>query len=837
MPPAECRGSPDRPSSRLKPHNVHNGKRITEIVDTGIELLKKTIRVANSGIEFEDRLQGVLDLLVRNEGIERAVLFLTMKEDGLEFKKSSPRDIILDDKSLHLTRTPLRELIQNRTTLFISHLNRREHKSLLKHPLFKGFNALMALPVKDDNLLYGALVLLSHQGLNSDPQYLEILELVAGELAGILKNSRVYTESKKTIAELSVLYQVGKVIGSTLELDELARRTVAIIAQVINAKGSALTISDKVSGEVIIGSEFGTVPMVVRDKTFQDQLRKNRDCIYSEDTLTRLCPEKRAGRKGGPEGKPAISSLICICLNFKGPYEGHLCVFDKMEVGGGRGTPFNGEDLSVLSTMGNIIASSLENAITFQKMETLACKNERMVRNLSTLYQIDTAMMTIVSLQDLPQILLEAITLEEGLGFNRAILFLPDREKKCLTPAAWSIQEKPIQEAPPREPDGLPGHELSRLLIQKAFQLRNKHQPTDQPFQSLKILLDGDSSVLGRTYIEGRTFLMDRTLDTSEEDRDLIRKLHLDSFVAVPMRSKDKVIGVIEVDNYNDKRPISQEDLFLLTMLAHQAGLAFENARLYNDIGKSNRELKVARERLIESEKMVAVGEMTSGLAHEIRNPLVSIGGFVRRLYKKFPGDDQVQSYFQVILNEVERLEKLLNEINEFSQDPRGRYKEWDLNRIVDEALGLIQRELDERGITVNKEWGKVPEIFGDHRQLRHIFYNLFLNSGQAMTKGGTLTLRTFLTQETDRSWVVCEVRDTGGGIPPELLHNIFNPFFTTKDQGSGLGLSIVHKIITRHRGELNIDNRPGEGVSFLVKFPLPKEAQNYFRKLKTTGD
>jgi two-component system, NtrC family, sensor histidine kinase HydH len=814
-----------------------------EIVDTGIELLKQIIRVANSGIGFEDRLQGVLDLLVRHEGVDRAVLFLTRpEEDFLEFKKSSPRDLVLDDKALHLSRTPVKELIQSREPLLIPYLNRREHKALLRHSLFKGFTSLAAFPVEDDNLLYGVLVLLSHEALNPDAQYLEILELVSRELAGILKNSRLYTESKRTIAELSVLYQVGKVIGSTLELDELARRTVAIIAQVINAKGSALTISDRISGEVIVGAEFGSVPPVVQDKTFQTRLRENRNCIYSEELLARLCPETGPAKKNTREKSPAlkrppVSSLICICLNFKGSYEGHLCVFNKMEVGGGRDTQFNEEDLSVLSTMGNIIASSLENAITFQKVEALACKNEKMVRNLSTLYQIDTAMMTIVSLQDLPQILLEAITLTEGLGFNRAILFLPDGEKKHLIPAAWSIQEKPGQASPLRGPAGLPGHELSRLLIQKAFQLRDRQSPADQPFKSLKILLDGDSGVLARTFLEGRTFLVDKAAAPPEEDRELARKLHLDAFVAVPMRSKDKVIGVIEVDNYLDKRAINQEDLFLLTMLAHQAGLAFENARLYNDIEKSNRELTVTRERLIESEKMVAIGEMTSGLAHEIRNPLVSIGGFVRRLYKKFPGEEQVQSYFQVIFNEVERLEKILNEINDFSQDPRGRYKDWDLNRIVREALGLIQRELDESGIRVDKKWGKVPEIFGDHRQLRHIFYNLFLNACQAMTKGGTLTLRTFLSKETDRSWVVCEVRDTGGGIPPELLHNIFNPFFTTKDQGSGLGLSIVHKIITRHRGELNIDNRPGEGVSFLVKFPLAREAQNYFRKLKPMGD
>jgi signal transduction histidine kinase len=308
------------------------------------------------------------------------------------------------------------------------------------------------------------------------------------------------------------------------------------------------------------------------------------------------------------------------------------------------------------------------------------------------------------------------------------------------------------------------------------------------------------------------------------------------SFAAIPVVGKDKVIGVIEVDNFIDKHPITQGDLHLLSMMAHQAGQALENARLYDFIEKTNQELKVTRERLIESEKMVAIGEMASGLAHEIRNPLVSIGGFVRRLNKRFQEDSQVQTYFQVIISEVERLEKILNEIMEFYQDPRGKYKEWDLNRIIDEALGLMQKEIEKNKITVHKDWAPLPAIFGDDSQLRHVFYNLFQNSCQAMSDGGKLSLRTFLDQGPASPWVVCEIKDTGGGIPLELLHNIFNPFFTTKTLGSGLGLSIVHKIITRHQGEVDIDNRPGEGVSFFIKLPLADETRP-IKKNKTDGE
>ncbi|MBI5606869.1 MAG: GAF domain-containing protein [Deltaproteobacteria bacterium] len=807
-------------------------------MEKGFELLKKTIRVANSSIGFEDRLQGVLDLLVRKEEIERAALFfVTPEQETLELKKVSPQGVPWNSRSFHMAQTPIKEVIQNRSAVLIPQLTRKEHKALLKNPFFKGFNSLIALPVGDDNVLYGVLGLLSRQALTPDPPHLEALDLVAWELAGIIRNSRVYTESKKRIAELSVLYQVGKVIGSTLELNDLIEKTVAITAQVINATGSTLMILEKHSETVLVESEFGLVPSLVKGKIHQDILDQKGDHIYNRGATAYSrsqldLPFKDEKAKGSVEPH-LISSYMCIALNFKGLYRGRLCVYEKIGLGGESDAFFNEEDLSVLSTIGNIIASSLENALTFQRIETLARKNEWMVRNLSTLYQIDSAMMTTASLKDHPQIILEAITLEEGLGFNRAVLLLADEDRKILTPKAWSIQRE-IKKGPSGQPgNGLTGSGLSRFLVDQAAQIRNLRPDSDHVFKNIKIPLTKESGILARTFLEGRTFVVEQAMEDPDTNKDLAKRLKLDAFASIPMYAKDKVVGVIEVDNFIDKRPITQEDLYLLTLLAHQAGLAFENARLYDFIEKTNDELKVARERLIESEKMVAIGEMTSGLAHEIRNPLVSIGGFVRRLNKKFQGDDQAQSYFQVIINEVERLEKILNEMTDFSQNHRGNYKEWDLNQIVEEALNLIQRELDEGHIGVQKKWGKIPKVFGDNRQLRHVFYNLFLNSCQALPHGGLLTLRTFLDKEPGRSWIACEVKDNGGGIPPELLHNIFNPFFTTKDHGSGLGLSIVHKIITRHQGEVDIDNRPGEGVSFLIKFPLAKEAQHYFGKIK----
>ena len=807
-------------------------------MESGIQIIKKVIQVANANIDFDERLQGILEIVTHRGDNQKGLLFLLAPSKGmLELKNISPRKTPRPNWSIPLEKNPFSDCLKNRRFLFIPRLNRREHKNILKIPFFKGHTSLVVWPVEDDNYLYGLLCLLSQEGHPQGAEDQEIFQMVCREMAGVIRNSRVYTEAKKRIAELSVLYQVGKVIGSTLELEDLLKRTVAIIAQVINARGSALIITNGAGQAVKIEAEFGVIPSFTKDVLTQEILEGKGPYISPLETprAPRAAVPEEKHPEAHPGGKDDPTSWMCTPLSFKGPYQGRLCVYGRVVMEAEAEAQFSQDDLSILSTIGNIIASSLENALTFQQLEALARKNEMMVKSLSILYQINSAMMTTASYEELLRIILESITLKEGLGFNRAILFLVDEESKRLKAVKGSVQER--ETVSEQERPEISGPALSRLLVSKASQVSAEAQTLDRLLQAITIPLDKEKGILAQTVLEGRVFLIKEAQRDPRTNKDLVKQLGIDSFASVPIFAKDKVIGVISVDNYLDRHPINEEDIQILSMLARQAGLAIENARLYEYIEQTNQELKSAQERLLESEKLTALGEMAAGMAHEIRNPLVSIGGFVRRLFKKFQGDSQVQTYFQVIINEVERLEKTLNEILDFSQDTRGQFKEEDLNQIVEGALDLIRRELDENRIVVQKELNPLPRVYCDGRQIRHVFYNLFLNALQAMPHGGVLVIRTEISKGSDPGWVMAEIRDTGGGIPPELLHNIFNPFFTTKASGSGLGLSIVHKIVTRHYGNVEIDNRPGEGVSFSIKLPLLKESPSFFRKFKFNGE
>jgi signal transduction histidine kinase len=262
-----------------------------------------------------------------------------------------------------------------------------------------------------------------------------------------------------------------------------------------------------------------------------------------------------------------------------------------------------------------------------------------------------------------------------------------------------------------------------------------------------------------------------------------------------------------------------------LTLLANQAALAIENSRLYSNLQEMNTQLLQTQSRLIQSEKLAALGEVVASITHEIKNPLVSIGGFARRLDRNLQENSPEKKYMRILIKEVKRLETILNETLAFSKEPATSFDYHDLNRIIEDTLFILEGELQERNISVAKELAQnLRPLFSDPQQMKQVFLNLFVNAIQAMGRDGNLAVKTSIQRRDEREVMQVEVTDTGGGIRLEILDNIFNPFFTTKHDGTGLGLSIAHKIITQHRGEIEVINHPGVGATFLIRFPLPEE-------------
>lgn len=227
---------------------------------------------------------------------------------------------------------------------------------------------------------------------------------------------------------------------------------------------------------------------------------------------------------------------------------------------------------------------------------------------------------------------------------------------------------------------------------------------------------------------------------------------------------------------------------------------------------------------LQQAEKMAALGETISGVAHELNNPLATILSWAERLAES-PADDKSRRGLAVILKEAERAARIVRHLLTFARKRQSTRMMVDVNDVVRETLHLRTYEQRRHEITSVPQLGHaLPQVFADGHQLKQILLNLFTNAEQAMTtahKGGTLTVRTW--HVADRDSVVIEVNDDGPGIAEEVQGKIFDPFFTTKEvgQGTGLGLSVAYAIVQEHGGRIWVSSAPGAGASFFIELAV----------------
>ncbi|MEW5723662.1 MAG: GAF domain-containing protein [Thermodesulfobacteriota bacterium] len=791
---------------------------------TGLDrygLLDKVIRISNSTVDVERRLKNLLRLLAREMNVDRAALFNLDREAGALILRVTDDEDTPREMRLRLEHNFIAAAVLAREAVIVG----PEDPEVVPEEYrdrFKGFVTLAAFPIMDDQVLYGVLALLDREPKTYSPQRAALIETIAREIAGTIRNSRLYTESKKRIAELSVLYEVGRAVSSTIDLELVLNTIVNITCKVLLAEGCALNVMDTTTNRLSVAAEYGHLPPACRFKSLLETPSRTspdlRTCMSIQRPFLGRAREYTQCRGMREEG--GDKSILCLPLNFKGHFKGTLSLFNKVAAPPGRPREFNREDLELLLTMGTMISSSVENAMTFQAVDELARKNEQLVRDLSLLYEISGAMMTTVKMDGLLSIIIKALTSNQGLDFDRAMILVMNEEEDTLLGAARRERRPEEKE---REKRSLA--ELLKECLDETPTCREGNGALN-----LVLPLEGAGEILVRTVKEKRSFNFGPGEERRLADTDLPSEFGRLYLATVPMLAKGKVVGVIAVDRDLSRSEINAEDMRKLSMLANQAGLAIENSRLYEYIEMANLTLSQTRERLIEAEKMAALGEMAAGMAHEIRNPLVSIGGFTRRLLKTMNEDSPHKVYVEVIINEVTRLEKTLSEILDFSRDTLSQFEEVNINDVVSEALYIMRREFKEELIEVAKEMGDVPTVLIDVRQIKQVLFNLFFNACQAMESGGGLRVKTYLTKEGDRAFVATEVTDTGPGISPEVLPNIFNPFFTTKDAGTGLGLSIVHKIVSRHHGEIDVVNREGQGASFIIKLPVAAEAGLYLK-------
>ncbi|RNB77877.1 sensor histidine kinase [Brevibacillus panacihumi] len=228
-------------------------------------------------------------------------------------------------------------------------------------------------------------------------------------------------------------------------------------------------------------------------------------------------------------------------------------------------------------------------------------------------------------------------------------------------------------------------------------------------------------------------------------------------------------------------------------------------------------EQEKVQEYLNQSEKLAMVGQLAAGAAHEIRNPLTVIYGFIQLLEQGLSDQERERYYIPLILQEIERVNRIVTELLMLSKPSLPNYREVKLSEVLDSLLPLMQAEALLHGIQIVNRCEPDTRIHVDVEQFKQILLNLMKNSIEAMTGGGLLTIES----QMDETCVHITVKDTGEGISPEFLVRIFDPFFSLKDEGTGLGLPISRRMVENHGGELNIQSKKGQGTEITISLPL----------------
>ncbi len=318
----------------------------------------------------------------------------------------------------------------------------------------------------------------------------------------------------------------------------------------------------------------------------------------------------------------------------------------------------------------------------------------------------------------------------------------------------------------------------------------------------------------------------------------ILRKLVLKPVISL----SNAMATVAEGDLGLRVTPVSRDEIGLLVRsfndMIKELGTAREKmedwtASLEREVAIKSNELKRSQDKLIEAEKLAALGRLTADVAHEIRNPLTVIGGFARRLQKSATGEKEKERA-EVIVSEVSRLEKILRDILTFSGEVRSRLEKHPVGEIVHELVDSHKQLFIEQAIAIEVAIEKnLPPILIDKDQVKQALTNLIMNACDAMPSGGTLNITAEIESFNDVRYVVLQVSDTGHGIDEKEFSLIFEPFFTTKaaGRGTGLGLSIARKIMEEHGGFIKAVIAPGKGAAFSLYFPQQGEEESQMIK------
>lgn len=493
-----------------------------------------------------------------------------------------------------------------------------------------------------------------------------------------------------------------------------------------------------------------------------------------------------------------IRSELTIPIAMEGGY-----VTAVMDVQSQESYAFDRYQVASLEALSRLVASIVQSVDWYKQMEMLHRLGQQLQHTLD--------------LKSLYHAILTCVTAGPGFGFNRAILFMLDEEnmdleeKLHIGPASteeahriWSeIGEQTIEEYLDKAPRQASYAEVS--VADRFMRI-----PVDS----------GDIETLSEM---GGAVAAARDRKTSCSVVEAFQQiLQAEEFALIPLIARRRLIGVILADNAITGQPIAPRLLETLGAFASQAALALSNAQTFRKLEVAFKELESAKDQAHRHERQAIVGRLMQYVTHEIRNPLAVIGGFARRILKTTE-EEETSRRTGIIAQEIARLEIILKDVMDFMSPLSLDYELVSVEALACEMADMIKESAKEANVRVVCECLEpIPDAHLDVDKMKQTLLNLCKNAVEAMPNGGELTIR--LTAED--GYVCIEIEDTGTGFQSDQIDRLFEPFYTTKKYGSGLGLALTKQIIDHHGGSIEARSELNHGTAFTIRLPVNRPAR-----------
>ena len=641
-----------------------------------------------------------------------------------------------------------------------------------------GTRALLAAPLRVKGELIGVLAVASQNVHDFTEDDANLLQAFADQAALAMQNARLYGEATRRQRESEEVARVAQTLTGSLDVDDIAQRIVASVLPVLHARSLSFRLLQSDGTLKIIAQSQGPgVPLahsgvVPPGYGISGRVLSEGRPVLSANVLAdpniQLTPEMRQAVE---ESK--VGAFLVVPLRLRDEVIGALCVADVI------GRQFTEVEVALLQTFADQAALAIDHT-------RLYAQTRQRLRHVEFIREVVEQVLVSRSLED--RLNLIARKAAELFDADQAVVALKREGHDDLVIRA--------------------GHQLVPGELGHVIELGEGAMGLAAAKRE-GILVNDYPSWPGRVHRPSQPEFIETIRAT----------------IAYPLLIRGELIGALSVTYVGDgERCFVPEDLDRLATLAAPAALAIEHSRLFDELAARVRQLQETQAQLVQAGKLSAVGQLVSGVAHELNNPLSVVIGYGQLLKgRQLPPD--LRGPIDLMVAQGERMAKIVQGLLLFSRQRKPERAPVDLPAVIEQTVALRTTRLRLSGIRVITDHApEVPPAEGDVHQLQQVFLNLLLNAEHAILSGGagdTIHIRAFPKVEGDRRWVVVEFEDNGPGIPAEIMPRIFEPFFTTKKvgEGTGLGLSVSYGIVQQHGGRLTGESAPGRTL-FTVELP-----------------